>query len=317
MNDSSVFSGLLDTLKVHWKVILVMALLAGIAATIFTLPALMPPRYKSTAVIYPVNIEPMSDESETEQMLQLLADNDIKDEVINRFKLYERAELVPGSPEYNYWMDLFYQERVSIGPTRYESVEITCQDEDPVVAKEMVVTILEVYNQELNESIRSKHEEYRRLVQGEMMQLKYLIDSLTTRISDLRTNSGVLDFGSQSERYAEGYMRLIERGGSKGSLEKVEGLMADMADKGSEVEILQSILTGFQDDYATLTTKVAVERSKVKNNLSYYMSVVDPQVADKKSYPVRWVVLLVSVILAVLTTVIFLIAMDRWKSMKA
>ncbi len=149
------------------------------------------------------------------------------------------------------------------------------------------------------------------------MQLKYLIDSLTTRISTLRTNSGVLDFESQSERYAEGYMRLIERGGSKGSMEKVEGLMADMASKGSEVEILQSILTGFQKDYATLTTKVAIERSKVNNDLSYYLPVVDPQVADKKSYPVRWVILLVSVILAVLTTIIFLVAMDRWKSMKA
>ena len=317
MNDSSVFSGLLDTLKVHWKVILIMAILAGIAATIFTLPSLMPPRYTSTAVIYPVNIEPMSDESETEQLLQLLADNDIKDEVINRFKLYERAELVPGTLEYNYWMDLLYQERVSIGPTRYESVEISCQDEDPVVAKEMVETILEVYNLEINESVRSKHDEYRRLVQGEMMQLKYLIDSLTTRIATLRTNSGVLDFGSQSERYAEGYMRLIERGGSKATMDKVEGLMADMASKGSEVEILQSILTGFQEEYATLTSKVAIERSKVIHELTYYMTVVEPQVADKKSYPVRWVILLMSVILAVLTTIIFLVAMDRWKSMKA
>ena len=100
-------------------------------------------------------------------------------------------------------------------------------------------------------------------------------------------------------------------------MDKVEGLMADMASKGSEVEILQSILTGFQEEYATLTSKVAIERSKVIHELTYYMTVVEPQVADKKSYPVRWVILLMSVILAVLSTIIFLVAMDRWKSMKA
>ena len=311
MNDSTLFSGMYDTLKRNWIILIVMAVIAAVAAMIFSMPTFMPPRFKSTTVVYPSNLFPLSDESETEQMLQLLADDDIKQTVIDSFKLYDRWDLVPGDPEYNYWVNLLYEERVSIGPTRYESVEITCQDEDPKVAKQMCELILAVYNKDLNQTISEKHEEYRAMNQREMNELKFIMDSLESRISTLRSKTGILDFQSQSERYSEGYVRMIERGGSSKSMEKVESMMKELAGQGSEVEVLQAMIEGIQGAYAGLSQKVAVERSKVKTELTYYQMVVKPQQADKKDYPVRWIILVLSVILSVLATAIFLIAKER------
>ena len=316
MNESTLFSGILDSLKKHFKLLVATAIVAALAAMIFTMPTFMPPRYKSTAVVYPSNLYPLSDESETEQMLQLLADDDIQKEVIERFKLNERWGLNPGEPEYNYWMDLLYQERVSISPTRYESIEIGCQDEDPEVAKQMAETILEMYNSEVNKSILDKHIEYKTMSEREMKELKGIMDSLQTRLISIRTESGILDFNSQSERYSEGYMRMLEKGGSGKSIEKVQSLMKDLADKGTEVALLQSMINGIQGAYADLSKKVAVERSKTVTVLTYYQYVVRPQTADKKDFPVRWLILALSVILSVIAASVLLVGYDHWKSTK-
>ena len=316
MNESTLFSGILDSLKNHWKLLVATGIAAALAAMVFTMPAFMPPRFKSTAVVYPSNLYTLSDESETEQMLQLLADDDIQKVVTERFKLNERWGLNPGEPEYNYWIDLLYQERVTISPTRYESVEISCQDEDPEIAKQMAETILEIYNSELNKSILEKHIEYKTMSEREMKELKGIMDSLQSRLVSIRTESGILDFESQSERYSEGYMRMLEKGGSGKNMEKVQSLMKELADKGSEVEILQAMIQGIQEAYADLSKKVAIERSKTVTELTYYQYVVRPQTADKKEFPVRWLMLALSVILTVIAASVLLVGYDHWKSSK-
>jgi capsular polysaccharide biosynthesis protein len=317
MNDSNLFSGIFDTLKRNWKLLAAMAILSAVTGIILSVPSLMPPRYTSTAVVYPANLYPLSDESETEQMLQLLADDDIQESLLNKFEMYKRGGLIPGAPEYRYWADLLYQERVSISPTRYESVEITCQDETPEVAKQMVESILDIYNSELNESIRVKHEEYKKMTQNEMNQMASIMDSLKQRMSEIRTKTGILDFESQSERYTEGYVRMIEKGSSGKSMEKVESLMKELAGQGSEVEMLQAMVGGLQESYAELAQKAAVERSKVQTNLTYFQYVVRPQTADKKSYPVRWVILVLSVVLTLIGGAILIVAYDKFKDSKS
>ena len=45
-------------------------LLSAILAGVFSGPTFITPKFESHAIVYPANIEPYSDESETEQMLQ-------------------------------------------------------------------------------------------------------------------------------------------------------------------------------------------------------------------------------------------------------
>ena len=78
--------------------------------------------------------------------LQLFDFVEIREGLLDKFSLYVRHGLTPGDPKYMYYANLLYQERVSISPTRYESVEITCQDEDPQVAKDMVDELLRIFN---------------------------------------------------------------------------------------------------------------------------------------------------------------------------
>ncbi|MDZ7778316.1 MAG: hypothetical protein U5L09_23200 [Bacteroidales bacterium] len=63
-----------------------------VLAAIFSSAMLITPKYNSRAVIYPSNVAPYSDESETEQLLQWLQSRDIKDSMIRRFELGKHYE---------------------------------------------------------------------------------------------------------------------------------------------------------------------------------------------------------------------------------
>src|SRR6187399_2603766 len=62
-------------------------------AVIFSSEAFIKPRFKSNAVVYPSNLVPYSTESPTEQMLQLFESDDIRDELIKDFNLFEHYEI--------------------------------------------------------------------------------------------------------------------------------------------------------------------------------------------------------------------------------
>ncbi len=67
--------------------------LAGVLAAVFSSAWFITPMFKSYTIVYPANITPYSEESETEQMLQLLQSRDIKDSVIKEFDLAKHYEI--------------------------------------------------------------------------------------------------------------------------------------------------------------------------------------------------------------------------------
>ena len=71
-----------------WRKQLLIVFIAGTIAS-YLLTFLITPLYKSTAVVYPYNLNVYSKESATEQMVQLLKSEDVKESLIKAFHLYE------------------------------------------------------------------------------------------------------------------------------------------------------------------------------------------------------------------------------------
>ena len=77
-----------------WKIhFIIIVLLSIICAVIFSGSIFITPLFKSNAVVYPANIASYSDESETEQMLQIFQSRDIKDSVIKKFDLAKHYKI--------------------------------------------------------------------------------------------------------------------------------------------------------------------------------------------------------------------------------
>src|SRR2546423_6107725 len=73
--------------------LVIVGIVSLVAAAIFSGPAFIKPKYKSFAILYPTNLIAYSQESPTEQLVQLLQSADIRDELIKTFNLYPHYEI--------------------------------------------------------------------------------------------------------------------------------------------------------------------------------------------------------------------------------
>ena len=116
---------------IRWKYhLLVIVSVAVLFAVIFTSSIFITPLFKSFAIVYPSNVSPYSDESETEQMMQMLQSKDIRDSIIKKFDLPGHYGI---DPNYKYFMSTLLWEfgkKVKIVKTPYEAVSIEVWDKE-------------------------------------------------------------------------------------------------------------------------------------------------------------------------------------------
>ena len=141
-------------LKWKWHLAIIVVVTVIVSAFISS-PLVITPLYKSSAVVYPSNISPYSDENETEQMVQILQSRDIRDSVIMKFNLARHWKI---DSTYQYFMsslDFVFSQRVKVTKTPYEAVSIQVWDPDPRMACDVVNAMLQYYNTK----VRSMHKE--------------------------------------------------------------------------------------------------------------------------------------------------------------
>ena len=100
----------LINLLLKWRIHLIVILIAALVlAVTFSSPFFITPKFKSIAVIYPANVSPYSEESETEQMFQILQSQDIMDSVIIKFNLSEHYKIAKDYKYFKININIFLQ----------------------------------------------------------------------------------------------------------------------------------------------------------------------------------------------------------------
>ena len=287
---------------IRWKYqLLVIVSVAVLFAIIFTSSNFITPLFKSFAIVYPSNIAPYSDESETEQMMQMLQSKDIRDSIIKKFDLPGHYGI---DPNYKYFVStllLEYGKMIKIAKTPYEAVDIEVWDKDPKIACDIVNEILFQYNFK----VRGLHKEKFGEVVNNFRLItdikKKELDSLSTVAKDLGTNYGLLDYSTQTREVMRAF---LGTGGSSVKGNEANRLKKNMEEKGGEREMLSHLMTTESNVYSIL--KLDYDRSILDYNRNFtYVNVLNqPFPADKKSYPVRWIIVVLaafgSVILAII-----------------
>ena len=145
---------------VKWKKqVLYIGLIAAVVSFIISMPFIIKPKYKSFGIAYPANLTPYSTESQSEQLVQLMESDAIKDQLIQNFNLYEHYEIPQGKPAAK---SLIYEEiksNIAISKTDYESVEIEVLDIDSTLAKHMVDSIITGANHLYKKIYREREKE--------------------------------------------------------------------------------------------------------------------------------------------------------------
>jgi len=270
-------------------IVIVAAILAGI----FSGSAFITPKYNSHAVVYPANIEPYSDESETEQMLQILNSQDIVDSIINKFDLAAHYEI---DPQYKYFKTALYNtyhEHISIGKTPYESIRIEISDRNPDTAAMMVTAMLKFYDNKVSSMHKTKSTEVIEMYNYQLFKKRKCLDSLKNILYKLGTEQGIIEYEYQSQEIMRGYLGTVDGNNSKINKKEVDKLLRNM-EKGSGqlIEVVQMI----QDESRSyVEVKLDYEMAVRFNdsNLSYSNIISYPYASDKKSYPIRWLIVVI------------------------
>jgi uncharacterized protein involved in exopolysaccharide biosynthesis len=305
---------LLD-LALKWKYHLgIIALIAGIISLVLSSPVFLKPKYKSTSVIYPVNMGAYSEESYTEQMLEILNSGDIRDKMINAFKLDEHYHI---SPLYKYYRTALYgkyAEEVSFRKTENEAVRITVLDTDPQIACAMVDSLRKFYDLKVQDLHRIKVAEEYNIRSLEVVRLKNEMDSLAGCIGDLSRKYGVLESTGQSEGLSAAYFQAVANGKDN---EKLKTYFTDIATKMPEARGLMIRLEGVADMLTESQTKKDDAYRELTKEITYSVVVTPPFVADKKDWPKRSVIILMSVIFTLIMAMVVIGVIENRNNIKS
>ena len=245
-------------IRTNWRTFCIVGAVAIGFAYIFSGPTFIPPKFLSTATVYPVNLNSYSQETRTDQLLQLLESNIIRDSLITRFDLansYDVDTAVNGG-----YFALYneFNDRVEISKTRYESVMIEVLDEDPRVARDMVLEMLDQANLLARRLQREKSMEVERMALRAMKN-EAQFDSIEARLDLLRQGSGLLAYEVQAKEVTKGYVKLLSTSGTNtAQKQQLEALMKELEEKGGEFRYLSGLSDMFRYNYNRLLTEYEV-----------------------------------------------------------
>jgi uncharacterized protein involved in exopolysaccharide biosynthesis len=300
---------------IKWKWhLLIIASVAAIFAFIFSGSFFIKPKFKSFALVYPSNIAPYSDESESEQMLQWLQSRDIRDSVIRKFDLAKHYRIDTGYKYYHSTMANLYNENVKINKTQWESIEIEVMDTDPAIANDMVLAIMEFCNKKIQQIHRDKYFEVVLSIGRALQVQRAQLDSVEKQLSNLRINYELIDYESQAREITRGYLRTVDGSNSTSiNMKDVLRMKENFEQKAGEMAILTQRRNDIMRNYAEFELKYDQAFYDAQKEFTYTNIVTPPVVADKKTYPVRWLIVVYAMVASLFFSVVVISVIENRK----
>lgn len=313
MNNLLKNNGFFKWVWKHKVPILVIEVIACAAAIVLSSPYFITPEFKSSAVVYPYNLNEYSKESASEQMLQFLASTDIKNDVIKEFNLIKHYKI---DTTQKYWYtDLLekYDRNVIVNSTEYEAVKIAVYDVDPELAYKMVQGILDALNKKVLTIQKEKSEETARMLKKQLDAKKRQVDSLAAISKQLSVQYGILDYGTQTREVERAYYQMLSASKTGKPLEEASNQIKNLEEKGQQFREVDAHLGSAIGEYDGILLKYEDVMKDVNKQLTYSNMVETPYPADKKSYPIRWLIVLVTAIGSFVFSAVVLGFMERVK----
>jgi capsule polysaccharide export protein KpsE/RkpR len=284
----------------QWKKLSIVAIIAIIVSSFFSSPLFIAPKYKSSTVIFPSNLISFSSESNTEQLLQFINSEELKNTMAKRFDLYIHYGIDSSEERAVSKFNEYYNSNFSASSTLYESVDIEVIDVSPKLAQSMANAFVEEVNQFIQKAKKNIVGEYVRAYANQIKIKETEIDSIEAKLKYMRITYGLLDVKAQS--------KVISKRLGKSMSETDTKILKGLQEYGGEYTILQNQLKVETNSYKEL--KLAYDKNLLDYNgkLSYITVISRANLPDKKCAPLRMVIVVLftlSSLLLALTILLF------------
>ena len=245
-------------------------------------------------------------EEQAEQMLQILYSSKIKQRVIQKFDLFKHYDINPNSSTKTTDLYKEFESNITFKRTEFMAVEVTVLDKDPQMAADIANDISDLVDTVKNEIQKERAIEGYKITEREYFSLLNEMKSTDDSLYKLRS-LGITDYEAQAERYNRQYAIALSNGNMQGA-KRIKQLIDTLAKYGGGYVALSQVYESQVKQLAELKAKYNEAKVDAQQNLPQKFMVERAYKAEKKSYPVRWLIVLVTTfsafILAVLSIII-------------
>ena len=294
--------------KKRWTLIIV-GLVAAVASIVISI--LITPMFKSSVIMFPASSASISkellvqnysgrqsvhgfgEEEQAEQLLQVLNSEPIRTRIVEKYNLMEHYEI---DPEGKYPMtELFeqYKSNINFRLTEYMSVEISVMDKDPILAADIANDISDLVDTVYNSMKKERAMEALRLVEGEFFQAE-------KNLTELRDSMDLLS-GELSTK--------INTSG-----DPANNLIKAISENGALYISMLNMLRNESQIVTGLSLRYKEARLESQQNLPYKFVVESAFPPEKKAYPNKSLIVIVSTFATLLFALIVLIVIDNIKA---
>jgi uncharacterized protein involved in exopolysaccharide biosynthesis len=322
------FTAILDFLLRYKWPILIVTVLAAVLGGIFSAPSFIPPKYESTVILYPATTNTPSktieyaqsekqdvlafgEEEQAEQLLQILESDDITNRVIQKYDLMKHYDIDPKGAYP--WTKLMkkYHSNVTYRRTEYMSVEISVLDVDAKMAANMANDIAALVDSAKNRIQHERAMEAFSIVRGEYEGKQEFIRKMVDSLQKLGS-LGVYNVEEQANALSTAYANALTSGNAQ-RIATIEKQREILGKYGPVQKALSDRVQYDTEELARLRTKY--EQAKVNSEkflpATFIVNKATP--AEKKAYPVRWLIVLISMLSAFVLSVIYFILLDNYR----
>ncbi len=311
-----------------WRKTLIIVLgIALLSSVIFSSPWFITPKYKSTVIMFPTSTNSISkallsessglkqdilefgEEEQAEQLLQILNANTIRARVIQKFKLMQHYGIDSTDRFKNTRLYKEYESNITFKRTEYMAVQVSVLDEDPQVAADIANTIADLVDSVKNQMIKERALRGFKIVEAEYLDLENQVRKMEDSMTVIR-KLGVHEYETQSEMLIQQLAIEVAKGNARG-VKALQEQLDILAQYGGAYVSLREALLHEKKQLSMIKAKYAEAKVDAEQVLPQKFIVNNAFKAEKKSYPVRWLIVLSTTFSALLLCILVLIAIEN------
>ena len=318
----------------HKRVILIsLTVAAAILAAVFSAPFFITPKFKSTVVLIPTSTNSISkallgdnqgykqdllqfgEEEHAEQLLQILNSSKIRDRVIEKYNLMKHYDIEKDSKYKRTALNKEYKSNIKYRRTENMAVEITVMDANPDTAA-LIANDIAALLDSLKIGMQ-KERAYRgyEIVKQEYESMRDDIQNKEDSLTKLR-EFGVHDYETQAEMINRQLAIEIAKNPNSNAVKALDDKLSVLAKYGGPYVSLRDGLEYEKKLLVEVKEKFDKAKIDAMEELPQTFKVDMAYPAEKKSYPVRWLIVLVASVSTFLLAIFILILIDSLKDVK-
>lgn len=307
------------------KIIITITLLGMIGGVVASL--LITPLFKSESVLFPAitnslakavlnelpsnrdDILGLGDDDDAEKLLQMLGSNTIRDRIIEKYDLYTVYDIPREKPAARHRVNETYKDRFRFERTRFGSVRVSVMDQEPERAAAMANDVVALVDTVWRNMAHERADKSLDMVRAKVARLNDELRQMEDSLRMLRL-MGVHDYRSQTERFNEYLGQAIVRNDQR-AINELERRFKQLAEIGGAYTSLEQRHTYELARHTALKKNLEKAEADLESRLPFSFVVDHAEPADKRSHPIRWLVVLLSTVAAFVLALLLLVVQEN------